>query len=714
MRYAAFLLICLAPVAALAETKVGFRQVTSTYPVAVQRGTSAEVRLRSNFTLDETYAVFFDRPGISMSFLEEKPIKAERRGRGSAGTPFRFQVDVPKDQLPGVYEYRVATKQSVSSVAQIMVTDYPVVEEEKRENGTPQRSQKVNIPAAICGECERMEDVDCFSFEGRARRELTIQIFAQRVTDKIHSMVVRGPRIYLMDPILTLIGPNGQIVEQNDNFYGGDSFIACKLPQDGSYTIEVRDARYAGDQRYTYCLEIGNQPYVHMPFPLAIERGKQADVRLIGHLLDNHNPKRERETDTVSDASSLTRRVMIDANKETGWHRASVNTTQGPTNPIELLTSPFKQFIETEGNSSVAEANAVTLPVGINGQISQPDDIDYFAFEAKQGQAYHFEIHARRHRSPLDSVLELHDESGTLLTEADDLTSLKTKDSRLLWTAPKDGRYMIAVRDLHDRGGERFVYHLEARHAEPDFELFGEYYYAMLAPGTRMMWFAHIDRLNGFDGPVEIEVIGLPKGVTATPVTIPTGMNHCGIILSASKDAEIDARLVKVRGKAVLTGFETEPRRIFRDGYIVCEQQSSGGGQARWLINTQLVGVTKPLDLTNVEATPAAVNVSPGKPAEITVKIERSEGFKDAVTLDTQFKYFASILGDQLPPGVTMSSKSKARLTGKVLEGKVVLEASDKAVPVERLPIGILARVSITFSITTNYSSNPVLLTVTK
>lgn len=693
-----------------AETKVGFRQVTSTSPVAVQRGTSAEVRLRSNFTLDEAYAVFFNQPGITMKFLESKPIAAPRGGRGSAGTPFRFQVDVPEDQMPGVYEYRVATKQSVSSVAQIMVTDYPVVEEEKRENGTPTTAQHVDVPVAICGECERMEDVDCFQFTGTASQELTFQVYAQRVTDKIHSMVVRGPRIYLMDPILTLIGPNGQIVEQNDNFYGGDSFIACKLPASGEYTIELRDARYAGDSRYVYCLEIADRPHAYAVLPMAVQRGQKADVELIGHAL-HRNPTRERGTNDGADAS-LTHRVTISAGKELGWNRRRIFAATGPTNPIEILTCEHPQMLENESNDSIAKANPVTLPLGINGQIGQRDDIDFFAFEAAKGQAYHFEVEARRHGSPLDSVLEMYDADGKLLTEADDLTSLKTKDSRLLWTAPADGKYTIAVRDLHDRGGPRFVYHLRAERATPDFELFGEYYYAMLAPGTRMMWFARVERLNGFDGPVTIEVEGLPQGVTATPVTIPKGMNHCGIILSAAEDAPIDATLARVCGRATIDGSDGNATEIVRYGHITCEQQSSGGGQARWLIDTQLVGVTKPLDLVKVEATPREVTVKPGSPAEIDVRIERADGFKDAVTLDTQFKYFTAVLGDQLPPGVTMSSKSKARLTGDVLAGKIVLEATDKALAVDRLPIAALARVSITFSITTNYASNPVFLTV--
>jgi len=194
---------------------------------------------------------------------------------------------------------------------------------------------------------------------------------------------------------------------------------------------------------------------------------------------------------------------------------------------------------------------------------------------------------------------------------------------------------------------------------------------------------------------------------------MPSGIDQCAIILTANQDAKIGASLVRVVGRATIErdGKQVE---IVRRGYVTCEQQSSGGGQARWPIQTQIVGVTKPLDLVEVTATPAQVELAPGKTAEIEVTIKRSEGFKDAVSLDMEFKYFTTVLGRQLPPGVTMSSKSKARLTGDNLVGRIILEASDKAKPIENYPIAVVARVSITFSITTNYASTPIMLTITK
>ena len=680
---------------AIAETKIGFRQITIVEPVAVQRATAGEVTLRSNFTLDETHSVFFDRPGIEMTFAETEPKEAPRRGRGSDGTPFTFKINVPTDQTPGIYEVRVATSQAVSSVSQLLVTDLPVVrEDEKADNGTLEKAMPVELPAAVSGRVERAEDVDMYRFAGKAGQSLTFNLYAQRVTEKIHGMVVRGPQIYLMDGLLTLYGPNGQVIAQNDNTFGGDPFLAATLPSDGDYTLEVRDARYAGSGRYAYCVEISERPHVFATLPMGVQRGTPAPLKLIG----------------VNVADSSIVEVASAADEPLGWNPRTLALPQGESNSIALLDSDDPQIVASGKNLDRGSAVAVDLPVGVSGQLVQPDQVHWYSFDATKGQAYRFETQSQRRGLPLDTVIEVFDANGKRLAEADD--GPQTKDSTLHWTAPADGTFYLSVRDLHARGGERFVYHLSAEPSGPDFELNGEYYYAQIAPGTNMMWFAKITRLNGFDGPVEITVEGLPEGVTQEPVSIPPKMNHCAILLKCDEKAPIGASLVSITGTADVDDGSGNTRQIVRQGRIVCEQQSSGGSQAKWPVNTSIVGVTKPLDLTSVTASPSEITLPPGGNAEIDVTIARTEGFTDAVTLAMSFDYFSSKLGEQLPPGVTVGKASKLRLAGNNLTGKVILEASTSAPPVERLPIAVLARVSITFSITTNYGSNPIYLTI--
>jgi hypothetical protein len=511
--------------------------------------------------------------------------------------------------------------------------------------------------------------------------------------------------------------------------------------------VEVRDTRYLGNPKYVYCVEIAEKPFVQAVFPIAVERGTTQKAALIGEHL----------------GGTRTAMLTAAADEPLGWKRATFETESGLSNPVSVLVSEFPQVVATGANTSFETALPLTLPVGVNGRFvdgaelavasggdavgdasgeetatanapsesratgqasSAPSGGHVYSFQAKMGRYYLFEVLANRVGLPLDSLLEIYDADGKKLAEADD--DLLSKDSKIYFQAPADGTFYILVRDLLARSGERFVYHLRAEPSGPDFEVHGEYYYAQLAPGTRMLWFARINRLNGFDGPVEIQVEGLPAGVTCTPLTIPPGMSHGALILSAAPDAQIGASLVRVTGKAqlpVLDGDATDSaddagpalREVVRSGRVTCELQSQGGGQGRWPIHTQLVGVTDPLDLLKVEATPSEITLKPGEKAEIKLKIERNAGFTDPVTVGMAFDYFSTVFGAQLPPGVTLAPGSTALLGKGTAEGKLILQAetgAKKPPPVERLPVAVLVRVSISFSITTNYASNPIHLTI--
>ena len=87
----------------------------------------------------------------------------------------------------------------------------------------------------------------------------------------------------------------------------------------------------------------------------------------------------------------------------------------------------------------------MNLPSGINGRLNHADAVGRFAFAVRKGTAYDFEIYARRLGSPLDAVLEIYDAKGKLLAEADDGDLFRGKDSRLTWTAPADGQFVVAV-----------------------------------------------------------------------------------------------------------------------------------------------------------------------------------------------------------------------------------------------------------------------------
>lgn len=701
------------PVAA--ESKISFRQITRTHPVAVQRGTSATIEVSSNFTLNGAHATFFDPPGVRMEFAESEVKASEWKdpAESDIGQAFRFQVIVPKGQLPGVREYRIATDQSVSSVAHLLVTDHPIVIEQSKDNSSPIHAQRVPVPSAVCGVVEQFEDVDYYRVSGKAGQDLVCQIFAQRVTRAIHCMAIRYPKIHLMDSMLTLIGPEGQIVGQNDNHVGGDALLHVRLPATGEYVLEVRDTRYAGDPRYTYCVEITNQPVAHGLFPLAVQRPSSDGIKL-----DQGSSPAEFEVvhsrpqnvdPAPSDPQRLPSRAV--ARSKLGWQRVRPSLEANDANPVALLVSSHPQLTADGAHDSLDSALELSLPIGVSGRLLLPNQTHYYRFAAQKDVYYSFEVQAQRRGYAVDSLITILDSAGKSLAEADD--DAYTKDARLDFQAPRDDSFVVAIRDLNGRSGERYAYHLQAAASGPDFELHGEYYYGMLAAGGRAIWFARLKRLNGFDGPVQVLVDGLPQGVSFTPVTIPGGMNHCGLIFSAAEDAPINASLVRVRGRAQLPRSNGKTIDAIRQGQVTCELRRAGASRfVRAQIRTQLLGVTKPLDLTKVVAHPSQVSLQPGGTAEIQVRIARSPDYADQVLLDTAFSFFSAKYGEQLPPGVTMAASSQTKLVGDNLIGTIVLEANQRPHQVDRLPIAVLARVPITYSIMTNYASNPIYLSI--
>jgi hypothetical protein len=124
--------------------------------------------------------------------------------------------------------------------------------------------------------------------------------------------------------------------------------------------------------------------------------------------------------------------------------------------------------MESEPNNAADKANAVTAPVVINGRIGETKDADVFRFKASADQKLVIEVRARQFGSPLDALLTLSDTNGAVLQRNDDANG---PDARIEFDAKKDAEYLISLRDLTDRGGERFGYRLTLQPPDttPDF-----------------------------------------------------------------------------------------------------------------------------------------------------------------------------------------------------------------------------------------------------
>jgi hypothetical protein len=674
------LLILVVGVAATpAGAQTSYPMVTHVTPVAVQRGKASEVTVEGQMNFAGAYKVLFEGAGVSAEIVPSAaPQKPPVRS-------VKLKLTVAADAALGVREFRIATALGISSVGQLLVVDDPVVQE-SGDNNTLAKANPIGPPCVVCGRIEAAEDVDHFRFHAEAGQTLTFEVHCARLQDKIHDLQKHA------DPMLTLYDADGRELAANDDFYFADPLLAYTFSKAGDYVIQVRDSKYDGDPRWVYALSVTDRPYLSHVYPMAANPGQAVTVEPVGS------------------ARLLKPRLALTAPETPGIHEVPFDIDGKKTNPTTLIVSPLPQVVEQEPNDTPEQAQRIAPPCGVNGRVGAKRDLDHFIFHAAKGKAVRFEVKARRFgtalRSSLDSVLDVMTPKGQVLATNDDAVG---KDAALVFTPPADGDYVVRLRDLNSKGGDTFVYYLECDWARPDFALRCDGDKAMIGPGSSTAWYVHVTRLNGFDGPVRIDVKGLPKGVTASALTIPATMTQGLVVLTAAADAPRDAAAVQVVGTATAGG-ETLARTATPNEEIYLP----GGGRGRFDVKLHAVAVTDPSDILGVEVSPSAVTLKPGGEVRLDVTVHRRPDYDKGVSLDLMLRHLGTVYGNPLPPGVTIDEGKSKTLLGTGSKGHIVLKAAPNAAPVENVPVSVLAHVSVNFVVKVSYSSPAIPLSVGK
>ncbi len=678
--------LALQPLTAAAQTS--FPMVTHVMPVAVQRGQTTEVTVAGQQNFLGVYKALFEGTGLSAEIVPEKAAKAVP-GQKPLVRSVKLRLTVAPDAALGVREFRLASTLGISSVGQLVLVDEPVVQE-KSVNNTLAQAMAIKLPCVVAGRIEAVEDVDFFKFQAEAGQTLTFELFCARLQDKIHDLQKHAK------PMLTLYDGAGRELAANDHFYFADPLLGYTIQKSGIYYVQIRESTYDGDARWVYALRATNRPHVTHVYPMAARPGETVEVEPVGS------------------AKLVKPRVRLTAPKEPGLHQVQLDLDGVKTNPVTFLVSPLPQFAEQEPNDEPAQATRVTLPCGINGRIGKKRDLDHFVFAAKKGQAIRFEVKARRFGTPLCSslhaVLNVLNAKGAVLASNDDTHG---KEAALVFAAPADGDYVLRVRDLNSKGGDTAVYHVEADFARPDFTLRCDPDKAMIGPGSSTAWYVQLVRSGGFDGPVRVEVKDLPAGVTASPLTIPATMAQGVIVLTAAADAKIDAANVEVIGTATAK-VDGKDEALVRRSVPGQEIYFPGGGRGLFDVALQTVAVTEPSDILRVEVSTTKIELKPGGEARIEVTLHRRKDYDKGVSLDVMLAHLGRVFGNPLPPGVTVVAGKSKTLLGTASKGHFVLKAAANAVPIEGVPISVLAHVSINFVVKVSYSSPLILVSVRK
>lgn len=160
-------------------------------------------------------------------------------------------------------------------------------------------------------------------------------------------------------------------------------------------------------------------------------------------------------------------RVVVDPDVPPGTYLARALNEEGASNPRFLIVDPRPVQTEVEPNDASKQAQVVdSLPALIEGRLEKRDDVDTFEVTVAKGRTLIARIEAFVLASPLDAVLRIRDDRGTLIGWNHD--DGFTFDPFLAVTAPESGRYRIEVfgfphpaeSDVRFTGNARCVYRL--------------------------------------------------------------------------------------------------------------------------------------------------------------------------------------------------------------------------------------------------------------
>jgi hypothetical protein len=229
-----------------------------------------------------------------------------------------------------------------------------------------------------------------------------------------------------------------------------------------------------------------------------------------------------------------------------------------------------------------------------------------------------------------------------------------SKDSHLTFVAPSDGEYIVRIGDVQGLGGADRSYRLTARPPKPDYRLSIAPRNVNVPRGGVVPLTVTAQRIEGFDDPIEVELPGLPAGLTATKATIARGQNFGTILLAAAADLALS---------------EAVPlRAVGRAGALTREANPED--------RLQFIAVAPKPDITMTAVT-REIELEAGGTAEVKVSLVRHNGFGGRVPVEVR----------NLPPSVRVLDVG---LNGVLLnedetERSFTLQALDTAEPLEQM-----------------------------
>ncbi len=206
-------------------------------------------------------------------------------------------------------------------------------------------------------------------------------------------------------------------------------------------------------------------------------------------------------------------------------------------------------------------------------------------------------------------------------------------DSRIHFTVPEDGAYVIRVTDTRGCSGERYVYRLVVREARPDFKVTLIGADPTVEAGSGREFTVSAERMDDFEGEIKVDFAGLPPGfAVSSPLVIQAGQAEAKGTLHAMLDAvqpnETNVPMTKITATALVKG-QSVTKDVNNFGKIKLGEKPK--------LFVMLEPTDSPVS-TNAAPKPSApleLTIAPGQNVPAWIKIRRN-GHEELVTFTVE------------------------------------------------------------------------------
>jgi len=202
----------------------------------------------------------------------------------------------------------------------------------------------------------------------------------------------------------------------------------------------------------------------------------------------------------------------------------------------------------------------------------------------------------------------------TLFYRNDDGGGSFGKDSRLVFDPPADGLYQVRIGDSRGQGSSHHAYRLTIRPPRPDFSVSLDLPARQVAKGGAAAVNVTVNRMDEFDGPVELHLGNLPAGFSAPATNLQPGESNTTFAIATEPIALVPEKSppFKLIAKAMI------------DRHAVVREATS-----------TLPKIVEPGEIVTTTEQDA-VAIKPGAEVRLQVKVERRNGFKGRIPLEVR------------------------------------------------------------------------------